>query len=176
MLQAGIDAANKALDKKDCDDLVGAESRSQDPADLRGVLKDGGVETADLGLAKVSPGADSNAVNINYTLGATNNGSIQLNTRFFPDPTANNIPVSANSSKSILEVFNQAYGSSLTAVQLEPLRESATRTLIAVHLAERNINEAVRRFELFRADLGRELGVAPTPWLERLVRAGLHPG
>ncbi|WP_074310541.1 hypothetical protein [Micromonospora cremea] len=38
-----------------------------------------------------------------------------------------------------------------------------------------NINEAVRRFELFRADLGRELGIAPTPWLEHLVRAGLHP-
>jgi DNA-binding SARP family transcriptional activator len=71
--------------------------------------------------------------------------------------------------------YSEAVQVALTAVQLEPLRESATRTLIAVHLAERNINEAVRRFELFRADLGRELGVAPTPWLERLVRAGLHP-
>lgn len=72
--------------------------------------------------------------------------------------------------------YSEAVQVALTAVQLEPLRESATRTLIAVHLAERNINEAVRRFELFRADLGRELGVAPTPWLERLVRACLHPG
>ncbi|MEU8421278.1 BTAD domain-containing putative transcriptional regulator [Micromonospora sp. NPDC048835] len=69
--------------------------------------------------------------------------------------------------------FGEAVQVALTAVQLEPLRESATRTLIAVHLAERNINEAVRRFELFRADLGRELGVAPTPWLERLVQAGM---
>ncbi|MGW3603831.1 AfsR/SARP family transcriptional regulator [Micromonospora sp. NPDC005161] len=70
--------------------------------------------------------------------------------------------------------FSEAVQVALTAVQLEPLRESATRTLIAVHLAERNINEAVRRFELFRADLGRELGVAPTPWLAHLVRSGLH--
>ncbi|MEU5781162.1 AfsR/SARP family transcriptional regulator [Micromonospora lupini] len=70
--------------------------------------------------------------------------------------------------------FSEAVQVALTAVQLEPLRESATRVLIAVHLAERNINEAVRRLELFRADLGRELGVAPTPWLEHLVRAGVH--
>ncbi|MEU7654366.1 BTAD domain-containing putative transcriptional regulator [Micromonospora taraxaci] len=68
--------------------------------------------------------------------------------------------------------YSEAVQVALTAVHLEPLRESATRALIAVHLAERNINEAVRRFELFRADLGRELGVAPTPWLEQLVRAG----
>ncbi|MFF0176473.1 BTAD domain-containing putative transcriptional regulator [Micromonospora profundi] len=68
--------------------------------------------------------------------------------------------------------FGEAVQVALTAVQLEPLRESATRVLINVHLAERNINEAVRRLELFRADLGRELGVAPTPWLEHLVRAG----
>ncbi|MGC5288484.1 AfsR/SARP family transcriptional regulator [Micromonospora sp. DT231] len=68
--------------------------------------------------------------------------------------------------------YGEAVQVALTAVHLEPLRESATRALIAVHLAERNINEAVRRFELFRADLGRELGVAPTPWLERLVQAG----
>ncbi|KAB1942900.1 SARP family transcriptional regulator [Micromonospora sp. ALFpr18c] len=68
--------------------------------------------------------------------------------------------------------YSEAVQVALTAVQLEPLRESATRALIAVHLAERNINEAVRRFELFRADLGRELGVGPTPWLEHLVRAG----
>ncbi|GLZ61236.1 hypothetical protein [Micromonospora sp. NBRC 107095] len=39
--------------------------------------------------------------------------------------------------------------------------EAVQVALTAVHLAERNINEAVRRFELFRADLGRELGVAP---------------
>ncbi|MFI7608156.1 BTAD domain-containing putative transcriptional regulator [Micromonospora sp. NPDC049366] len=70
--------------------------------------------------------------------------------------------------------FSEATQVALTAVQLEPLRESATRALIAVHLAERNIHEAVRRFELFRADLRRELGVAPTPWLERLLRDGLY--
>ncbi|MFG1882643.1 BTAD domain-containing putative transcriptional regulator [Micromonospora sp. NPDC049102] len=69
--------------------------------------------------------------------------------------------------------YGEAVQVALTAVHLEPLRESATRALISVHLAERNINEAVRRFELFRADLGRELGVAPTPWLEQLVRASL---
>ncbi|MGV9213637.1 AfsR/SARP family transcriptional regulator [Micromonospora sp. RB23] len=72
--------------------------------------------------------------------------------------------------------LSEAVQVALTAVHLEPLRESATRVLIGVHLAERNLNEAVRRFELFRADLGRELGIAPTRWLEQLVRAGLTGG
>jgi DNA-binding SARP family transcriptional activator len=70
--------------------------------------------------------------------------------------------------------FSDATQAALAAVHLEPLRESATRALIAVHLAEHNINEAVRRLDLFRTTLGRELGVRPTPELERLVRDGHH--
>ncbi|MFC0003553.1 AfsR/SARP family transcriptional regulator [Micromonospora siamensis] len=65
----------------------------------------------------------------------------------------------------------------LTAVHLEPLRESATRALIVAHLAEHNYSEAVRRLAVFRATLDRELGVRPTAELEGLVRAeALLPG
>jgi len=69
--------------------------------------------------------------------------------------------------------YAEAIEAALAAVRLEPLRESAIRTLIAAHLAEHNVVEAVRRFESFRDGLTNELGVGPTPDLERLVRSGL---
>jgi len=55
------------------------------------------------------------------------------------------------------------------AVQLEPLRESAHRTVVRVHLAEGNVVEAVRAYDAFRALLARELGVGPTEQMARLV-------
>jgi DNA-binding SARP family transcriptional activator len=69
--------------------------------------------------------------------------------------------------------FPEAVEAALAAIRLEPLRESATRALITAHLAENNLAEAVRRFEAFRDTLTTELGVRPTPDLERLVRSGL---
>jgi DNA-binding SARP family transcriptional activator len=70
--------------------------------------------------------------------------------------------------------YAEAIEAALAAIRLEPLRESATRALITAHLAEHNVVEAVRRFEVFRAGLARALGVQPTADLERLVRAGPH--
>jgi DNA-binding SARP family transcriptional activator len=69
--------------------------------------------------------------------------------------------------------FAEAIEAALAAVRLEPLRESATRALILAHLGENNIVEAVRCFESFRDSLADELGVRPTPELERLVQSGL---
>jgi DNA-binding SARP family transcriptional activator len=68
--------------------------------------------------------------------------------------------------------YSEAIEAAMAAVRLEPLRESAMRTLIAAHLAENNVVEAVRQFESFRDGLNSELGVEPTPDLERLVRSG----
>jgi DNA-binding SARP family transcriptional activator len=62
-----------------------------------------------------------------------------------------------------------AIEAALAAVRLEPLRESATRVLILAHLAEHNIVEAVRSYEVLRDGLRRELGVEPTPDLKRLA-------
>jgi DNA-binding SARP family transcriptional activator len=59
-----------------------------------------------------------------------------------------------------------AYG----AVSIEPLRESAHRILVRVHLAEGNLAEAVRVFESFRAFLSEELGVPPSASMQQLVR------
>jgi DNA-binding SARP family transcriptional activator len=59
----------------------------------------------------------------------------------------------------------------LAAVEAEPLRESAHAQVIALHLAEGNVNEAVRHYSRYANLLGRELGVRPSPALTRLLPA-----
>lgn len=56
------------------------------------------------------------------------------------------------------------------AVLGEPLRESAHRVVIRLHLAEGNVGEARRQYESYRDLLHRELGVRPTGQLTDLVR------
>ena len=63
----------------------------------------------------------------------------------------------------------RALQAALAAVRAEPLRESAHRTLIRVHLAEGNRGEALRQYELCRRLLRERLGVAPTAQLDELV-------
>ncbi len=55
------------------------------------------------------------------------------------------------------------------AVRAEPLRETAHRALVRVHLAEGNLVEAIRAYDAFRLLLREEMGVAPTPAMEALV-------
>jgi DNA-binding SARP family transcriptional activator len=62
----------------------------------------------------------------------------------------------------------RALEAALLAVRTEPLRESAHRALIRVHLAEGNRGEALRQYELCRRLLRDRLDVEPTPHLEAL--------
>ena len=62
----------------------------------------------------------------------------------------------------------RALEAALSAVQSEPLRESAHRVLIRVHLAE-NRGEALRQFELCRRLLHDRLGVEPSAQLDQLL-------
>jgi DNA-binding SARP family transcriptional activator len=55
-------------------------------------------------------------------------------------------------------------------VRAEPMRESAHRTVVSVHLSEGNVAEAVRAYEFFRTMLEDELGVPPTEQMTRLVQ------
>ena len=55
------------------------------------------------------------------------------------------------------------------AIRAEPLRESAHRTLVRVHLAEGNLAEAMRAHAAFRDLLLRELGVPPTRQMQELI-------
>jgi DNA-binding SARP family transcriptional activator len=57
----------------------------------------------------------------------------------------------------------------LSAIALDPLRESAHRTLISVYLAEENLSEAARHLRIFADLLHTELGVAPSPRTIELV-------
>jgi DNA-binding SARP family transcriptional activator len=65
--------------------------------------------------------------------------------------------------------FADAISAALAAVHAEPLRESARRALIRIHLAEGNQSEAYREYERFRALLRAELDVEPTAQLTQLV-------
>jgi DNA-binding SARP family transcriptional activator len=65
---------------------------------------------------------------------------------------------------------DEALQAAHAAVRAEPLRESAHRLVIRIHLAQGNVAEAVRAYELFRDMLEDELGVLPTELMTRLVR------
>lgn len=65
--------------------------------------------------------------------------------------------------------FAAALELGLAALAGEPLRESAHRALIRIHLAEGNAGEAVRQYELCRALLVEKLGVEPSQHLEDLL-------
>jgi DNA-binding SARP family transcriptional activator len=67
----------------------------------------------------------------------------------------------------------EALQAAYEAVRAEPLRESAHRAVVRLHLGEGNVTEAVRAFDAFRRLLYEELGVGPTEQMTRLVR-GLH--
>jgi DNA-binding SARP family transcriptional activator len=63
-----------------------------------------------------------------------------------------------------------ALQAALAAIAIEPMRESAHRAAIEVHIAEGNPASALRHYQRYRALLHRELGVAPSPRMTRLVR------
>jgi DNA-binding SARP family transcriptional activator len=74
--------------------------------------------------------------------------------------------------------YGDALEAAFVAVQAEPLRESAHRAIVQVHLAEGNVGEALRVYETFREMVADELGVRPSEHMTRLVRGigRLHPG
>jgi DNA-binding SARP family transcriptional activator len=62
-----------------------------------------------------------------------------------------------------------ALEAALAAVRIDPLRESARRTLIRAQIAEANIAEAVREFQHFRDLLAKEFDVTPSERIAGLV-------
>jgi len=69
--------------------------------------------------------------------------------------------------------YGQALEVAYAAVRAEPLRESAHRTLVRVHLAEGNVAEALRAYDHFAAVLEAELGVRPSELMTRLLETSL---
>ena len=70
--------------------------------------------------------------------------------------------------------YGEAAETALTAIAGEPLRESAHRVLIRVHLAEGNPSEALRHYRLFRELLLTELGLEPSEQIAELVGGLTH--
>ena len=66
--------------------------------------------------------------------------------------------------------YQAALAAGLAAVRCEPLRESAHRRVVEVHLAEGNPSEALRQYQAFRRLLADELGLPPSPAIRRLVQ------
>lgn len=65
--------------------------------------------------------------------------------------------------------YGQAVEAALAAVSVEPLRESAHRLLVRVHAAEGNWGEALSQYHRYRRLLHRELRIAPTEQMEKLM-------
>lgn len=65
--------------------------------------------------------------------------------------------------------YASAVEASLAAIASEPLRESAHRGLIAVHLAEGNRVEALRQYRACCRLLDRDLKIGPSPALQSLI-------
>jgi DNA-binding SARP family transcriptional activator len=69
----------------------------------------------------------------------------------------------------------RALEAAIAAVAVDPLRESAHRALIDVHLAEGNVAEAVRQYHVFKELLDERLGLEPSPQLRCMVSAFTPP-
>jgi DNA-binding SARP family transcriptional activator len=65
--------------------------------------------------------------------------------------------------------LGEAFEVGLAALAADPLRESAHRALVRIHLAEGNTSEALRQYTLCRRLLGEQLGVRPSEHMEVLV-------
>ena len=68
----------------------------------------------------------------------------------------------------------EALQAAYAAVRSDPLRESAYRTIVQVHLREGNAAEAIRVHDTFRTMLRSELGLEPSPQMTGLVRCLLR--
>lgn len=64
-----------------------------------------------------------------------------------------------------------ALEAALASVRIEPLRESAHRAVVAAHLSEGNVIEAVRHYRAYRLLLRDELGLEPSAQLARMIPA-----
>jgi DNA-binding SARP family transcriptional activator len=68
--------------------------------------------------------------------------------------------------------YGLAVDAAMSAVQADPLRESAQRALIRVHIAHGNMAEAVRQYRRCRTSFIEEMGLEPSRRLTDLVFGG----
>jgi DNA-binding SARP family transcriptional activator len=66
--------------------------------------------------------------------------------------------------------YLDALQTALAASSIEPIRETAHRIVIEVHLAEGNTASALKYYQHYRELLRRELGVTPSARLDQLIQ------
>lgn len=66
--------------------------------------------------------------------------------------------------------FALAVDAALMAIADDPLRESARRALIRVHMAEGNVHDALAQYAAYRAIMRDDLGLDPSPQMEALLQ------
>lgn len=71
--------------------------------------------------------------------------------------------------------YGEAVLAGLGAVAIEPLRESAHRQVIAVHLLEENHVEAIRQYRSYERLLHEELSLRPSAALRDLITSYIRP-
>ncbi|MFJ9413122.1 bacterial transcriptional activator domain-containing protein [Streptomyces sp. NPDC101227] len=62
-----------------------------------------------------------------------------------------------------------ALQTALTAISIDPIRETAHRIVVEIHIAEGNLACALKRYRTYRELLRQELEVAPSQQMTRLV-------
>jgi DNA-binding SARP family transcriptional activator len=67
--------------------------------------------------------------------------------------------------------YGRAMEAAVAATLSDPLRESARRLVIRIHLAEGNTASALRAFEDYRCMLAREIGVKPSAAMQALLES-----
>ena len=65
--------------------------------------------------------------------------------------------------------FSGAVQAALAAIESEPFRESPRRLLVRAYLADGNVAEAIRAFEMYRELIQTELGIQPSESMHMLV-------
>lgn len=65
--------------------------------------------------------------------------------------------------------YGMAVAAAIAAIGLDPLRESAHRRLISIHLAEGDRPAAIRHYDEYTCQLRTHLGIQPSPRLRTLV-------
>lgn len=67
--------------------------------------------------------------------------------------------------------YGSAVDAGMACIAAEPLRESAHRALMTVHLAAGNRNEALREYRLYCTLMRNELGLRPSAAMERIAQS-----
>jgi DNA-binding SARP family transcriptional activator len=69
------------------------------------------------------------------------------------------------------DAYGSAVEAGLACVAAEPLRESAHRALIRIHLSQGNSGEAIRAYRLYSKLVLEELGLVPSAEMRHMIRS-----